>query len=102
MIKTKCINDGNRPEDFPASKWLKKDNEYHITHVYYHPEQQIQGIEVAEINMRDCAPYVSFKIDRFAIALEDLEKLLELIKDCNDLSDIDIDVNKLIEELELC
>lgn len=102
MIKTKCINDRHRPNDFPISKWLKKDNEYHITHVYYHPEQQIQGVEIAEINMKDCYPYVSFKIDRFAIAMEDLEKLLELIKDCNDLNGVDIDVDKLIETLELC
>lgn len=99
MIKTKCINNSNRPNDFPISKWLKKDKEYHITHVYYHPEQQIQGVEISEINMKDCYPYVSFKINRFAIAIEDLEKLLELIKDCNNLSDIDIDINKLTEEL---
>lgn len=102
MIKTKCINDSNRPEDFPANKWLKKDNEYHITHVYYHISQGISGCELAEINMNDTKPYASFKIDRFAFSVDDLEKLLELIKDCNDLSDVDIDVNKLIEELELC
>jgi len=101
MIKCKCINDSNRPEDFPANKWVKKDNEYHITHVYYHVEQGISGVELAEVDLKDCKPYISFRMDRFAIAMEDLEKLLELIKDCNNLSDIDIDVNKLIEELEL-
>ncbi len=86
------------PVEFPISKWIKKDNEYHITHVYYHVEQGISGVELAEINLNDCYPFVSFKMDRFAISMEDLEKLLELIKDCNDLSDIDIDVDKLIEE----
>lgn len=102
MIPCKCVDDTNRPEDFPISKWVKKDNEYHITHVFYHPEQQIQGVEIAEIDMKDCYPYVSFKIDRFSITMEDLEKLLELIKDCNDLNGIEIDVDKLIETLELC
>lgn len=34
--------------------------------------------------------------------MEDLEKLLELIKDCNDLNGVEIDVDKLIETLELC
>jgi len=102
MINCKCINDSNRPEDFSINKWVKKDNEYHITHVYYHVEQGISGVELAEVDLKDCEPYISFKMDRFAIAMEDLEKLLELIKDCNNLSDVDIDVNKLIEELELC
>lgn len=98
MVKCKCVNDSNMPVEFPISKWVKKDNEYHITHVYYHVEQGISGVELSEINLNDCYPFVSFKMDRFAISMEDLEKLLELIKDCNDLSDIEIDVDKLIEE----
>ena len=80
--------------------WIKKEETYHITHIYYHPNQGIQGCSLYEKPLgEDCAPYESFKLSRFAISADDLEKLIELIKNCTELNDIDI--KTLIEESQL-
>lgn len=95
-----CLNDKNRPKEVSANRWVKKDNLYTITHIYYHPEQKIQGVELAEVELDDsCLPYVSFALNRFGILAEDLEKFKALVKDCTELNDITID--NLIEELNL-
>jgi hypothetical protein len=95
-----CLDDTNRAKEIPVNKWVKKDEFYTITHIYYHPKQQIQGVELAEVELDDsCYPYVSFALKRFGILAEDLEKFKALLKDCTDLNDIDI--SSLIEESNL-
>jgi hypothetical protein len=95
--KVICIDDKNKPPEIKQHLWIKKDNEYTITHIYYHPQQQIQGVELAEVELDDsCFPYVSFSLARFAIPQDQLELFIALLKDCTDLNDIDI--KKLIEE----
>lgn len=96
-VRALCINDNNRPKEIPPEKWIKKDQEYHITHIYYHYQQKIQGFELSEIFLDDsCFPYVSFDANRFVIPQEEVEKLFQMLKDCTDLNDIDI--RELIEE----
>ena len=100
MIKCICINDSNKPIEIPSSNWIKKDENYHITHIYYHPDQGIQGCSLYEKPLgEDCTPYESFKLSRFAINVDDLESLIELMKNCTELNDVDI--QQLIEESEL-
>jgi hypothetical protein len=95
--KVICIDDKNKPPEIKQSLWIKKHNEYTITHIYYHPQQQIQGVELAEVELDDsCFSYVSFSLARFAIPQDQLELFIALLKDCTDLNDIDI--KKLIEE----
>lgn len=99
-IRCICLNDSNKPLEIPSNKWLKKDKEYHITHIYYHPQQKVQGFELSEIFLDDsCFPYVSFSANRFGIYKEDMEKFMQMLKDCSDLDGIE--VNNLIEELNL-
>ena len=75
-----CLDDTNRPKEIKPSLWVKKDNFYTITHIYYHPKQQIQGVELAEVELDDsCYPYVSFALKRFGILAEDLERGNRLI-----------------------
>ena len=95
-----CLDDTKRPTSIPVSKWIKKDNQYTINHIYYHKKQGISGVELTEIELDDsCYPYVSFALKRFGILAEDLEKFKALLKDCTDLNDIDI--SNLIEEVNL-
>jgi hypothetical protein len=62
--------------------------------------QGIQGCSLYEKPLDEsCAPYESFRLSRFAINAENLERLIELIKDCTELNDVD--VKKLIEESQL-
>ena len=99
-IQCICINDSNKPIEISSNKWLKKDEQYHITHIYYHVQQGLQGVELAEIELTDeCFPYQSFALNRFAIFKEDMEKFMQMIKDCTDLNDIE--VSSLIEKINL-
>ena len=99
-IRCVCINDSNKPVEIPPKKWIKKDQEYHITHIYYHVQQGLQGVELAEIELTDeCFPYQSFALNRFGIYKEDMEKFMQMLKDCTDLNGIEI--SNLIEELSL-
>lgn len=100
-IFLKCINDKEKPKEIPSSHWVKEDNEYELLLVTYHPSQKVQGCQFVSPNLeelKDC-PYDSFKLDRFAIRTDDLEKFKEFVEDCNGLNDLDI--NLLLEQTQL-
>ena len=100
MIKATCIDDTNKPVQIPSSKWIKLDESYHITHIYYHPNQGIQGCDIYEKPLgEECYPYETFKLSRFAINVTDLERFIELAKNCTELNNIDI--KNLIKESQL-
>lgn len=97
MIQAICINDKNKPEDFPSGKWVKKNNLYHITYVWWHPIQKVMGVSLKEINLDNVPKYDSFNISRFGIMKKDLEAFIELAKACTEMNDIDF--NQMIEEV---
>lgn len=81
-IRALCINDSNKPVEISPKKWIKKDQEYHINHIYWHPQQGISGYELSEIFLDySCFPYQSFAANRFAIFKEDIDKLGQMLKD---------------------
>jgi len=100
MIKTVCIDSSNKPQEVFSGDWLQKGMEYHITHVFYHPNQGIQGCALREVQLtKRSLPYASFRLSRFAFTQEALQQLIQMIKDCSDLNDFD--VMKAIEECDL-
>lgn len=95
-----CINDANRPKEIPPHLWIKKDQKYHITHIFWHYQQKINGVELAEIFLDDsCFPYQAFALNRFRVPQEEMKKLFQMLKNCTDLNDIEI--GELIEESNL-
>lgn len=99
-IQSICIDDSCKPREIPPSKWVKKDGVYTITHIFWHVQQKIQGVELAEIMLdSSCFPYESFSIKRFAIPLEEMDKLEQMLKDCTELNSVEI--NTFINELEI-
>lgn len=83
-----CINDSNRPNDIPISKWVKKGEEYTVIDV---KKLLIQGgrlgFKLKELNIDDCFPYQFFDATRFGIPIDQpteieamLDKLLEEAK----------------------
>lgn len=95
-----CINDKDKPNEVPSSKWVIKDNIYHITEISNHPLQGgIHGCKLQEVNLNGCSPIEYYKLSRFAIFEDDLDKFLELLKACTELNDIDID--EIIKQTEL-
>lgn len=93
-----CINDRLKPDEIPTSKWVVKGNTYHITHVYNNIQQNgIKGVELFEHDISDCMPYNCYRLDRFAFAIEDIERLVQMMRDCTALNEIDI--NSIVEKL---
>ncbi|HVG15811.1 MAG TPA: hypothetical protein VM935_12650 [Chitinophagaceae bacterium] len=100
MVNCICINDEDKPIEIPQKKWVVKDEEYRITHVYFHPNQGLQGCTLYEKPLDEtCKPFETFKLSRFAIKLSDLEAFIELCKLCTELNELQI--KELIEESEL-
>jgi len=99
MVKCICINDNNKPNRIPIERWVKKGNEYTITFVTtVLPERKVAFL-LDEIELdKSCFPYQYYSADRFAFSPEELEKLSEFIKDCDDASE---QAKELIKSLNL-
>ena len=97
-VRAICIDDKNKPAEIPTDKWVKQEEPYTIIHVTVHQNQNnIQGVTLAELTLDEsCAPYEAFKLKRFAIRLEDLQELIDLMLNCTELNEVDI--KALIEE----
>ena len=87
-FKVICLNDGNRPNDIPSSKWVKKGTEYTVIEVAkLRIQGGILGFKLAEINIDEYFPYQYFAASRFGIPLmgqqwaeQELSRLLEEAK----------------------
>jgi len=90
-VEVVCINDKNRPNEIPTSRWIKKGQTYNVIEVCKLNMQGIYGCKLAEINNDDLFPYQFFRLDRFAVKIdkEEFEKMLE-----------EIDISELDEVLE--
>ncbi|GAB4409129.1 MAG: hypothetical protein OHK0053_35940 [Microscillaceae bacterium] len=87
-IRVICINDKERPNEVPTTRWIKEGNVYHIIQIDKLLAQGgIYGCKLAEINNDDLAPYQYFRLDRFAVPedLIDEEEVLNKI----DLSEVE-------------
>ena len=77
-----CLDDKNRPNEIPISKWIKEGQEYTPDKLMKcNVQGGILGISLKEIDLSDCAPYLYFRITRFGFPVSDevLEKELESI-----------------------
>ena len=73
-MKVICINDKNRPNEIPTSKWVKEKVEYNVIKAdYMNMQNKILGYQLAEIDLSDCVPYLYFAASRFAILQPDEE-----------------------------
>ena len=90
-VRVICINDKNRPNEIPVSKWITKGEKYHITWIYNQMQQKgIKGVELAERDISDCIPFNCFNLNRFAIHKDDTGLLMDLFKECTDYNDTEI------------
>ena len=86
MIECICINDSGRPPRIPLSKWPKKGEKYHIIFARMLMPQRTLGVWLDEITLgEECLPYEYFLGKRFSISMQDLEALLELIRETSDV-----------------
>lgn len=89
-IKVICIDDSNRPPDFPIKDWIKKNQEYTVKHIYKMVLQNMElGISLFEINLNEThLPYNCFRLKRFAIHRSCLKDFFELCKLTHELNDV--------------
>jgi hypothetical protein len=81
MFKVICIDDKNRPDGIPTSKWVKKDQEYTVIHIgKLNLQGGILGFKLEELNIDDCFPYQFFAATRFALPKKD-KSLIEKIEE---------------------
>lgn len=89
MFKVICINDAERPNEIPASKWIKKGEIYTVLEVAKMRVQGgILGFKLYERNIDDCFPYQYFTATRFAVPTQDQlwadEYLATLLKEAKE------------------
>jgi len=72
-VECVCINDAGRPKEIPINKWVKKGNAYTVI-------------------------FTVTVLPQKAFTEENLKKLIELIKDC---SDITFSMDELLKQTEL-
>lgn len=88
-MKLICINDSDRPNEIPISKWIKKGNQYTaIKFNKMNMQGGILGVQLEEIDLSDCFPHTHFLASRFlpleplkekeSENIEELEEELEL------------------------
>jgi hypothetical protein len=99
MVECNCINDKNKPKEIPESKWIKEGEKYNVIYTCLVLPQKELAFLLHEIQLTDAElPYEYFLAKRFAFTQENLEKILELIKDCNDT---DFSMEELLEQTQL-
>ena len=83
-----CVNDSNRPDGIPTSKWVKKGEIYTVILVGRMLMQNgCMGFKLKQLNIDDCFPYQFFSAERFRM-LQDADMWTESI------------LNKIAEEAE--
>ena len=92
-MRVECIDDSNRPNDIPTSKWVKKGEKYTVIRAANLQMQNgMLGFQLEEIDLSGCAPYQFFSANRFKpldeVPTMEEEKADELVEE-------------LLEELEL-
>jgi hypothetical protein len=101
MIPCICIDDKGRPSDFPLSKWIKEEQEYHIIDVVTVLPQNELGVTLAEITLdATCYPYKFFLAKRFGFTKENFQKLIEMVKNKNETKEFQLDYDILIKKQE--
>lgn len=98
MLKCICINDKERPSKIPASHWITEGKEYTILFARFLRPQNLLGFQLSEIMLDEsCMPYEYFSSNRFAIHKDDVQRLQEFIKECNDT---DVSIKEIMEQTE--
>ena len=87
MIRCACINDKDRPNDFPESKWVQRGKLYTLQFAIVVLPQRELGFQLEEIDLDEsCYPYEYFLANRFGFLKDDLHKLSDFVKECSKIN----------------
>lgn len=60
-----CVDDANRPNDIPLSKWIKAKEVYTVRRLLNNRIVSGQMYELEEIDLTGCGNYGGFAVSRF-------------------------------------
>ena len=81
-FKVVCVNDKNKPSDFPEGCWIEKDELYTVVCVNMMANQGNRfSFVLEEIKFPEGSPYDSFFCERFRPASEDDLEAERLVKE---------------------
>lgn len=93
MIPCVCIDDSNRPNDFPLSKWVNEGQEYTIVEATIVLPQGILGVKLKEIEMNaDCYPYKFFASSRFVFDVRFKKAIFDMVMGKKEYENVDSDI----------
>jgi hypothetical protein len=71
----------------PENKWVKEGEEYTVIFTLVVLPQKTLAVQIDEVDLDEsCRPYSFFLANRFAFRTEDLERLIEFIKECTQVN----------------
>jgi len=92
MVKIICLNDKDKPESIPDSKWIREGEEYTAVRVMYLTLQSVLAVQLNEIE-DNTAPYFGwFTISRFGVPVENWEDMQELIRASKEESEMNTNI----------
>lgn len=108
MVEVICLNDKNRPKEIPLEDFVVEGDKYRVTHVSIQVNQPevgggfVIGCDLYEkpLSLDKHYPYECFRFNRFGATQENIEALIELIKDCCNLPK-ETNFEKILEEAGL-
>lgn len=66
MVLAVCINDKGKPNEIPASKWIKKDRVYEVDWIgVLNNGQYNVHLKEPVLDQESCFPYTGFSVNRF-------------------------------------
>lgn len=99
MIKCICIDAKAKPRIIPAEKWVVEKQTCHITHIGTTMGGKVVACTLQEINLgKEYYPYEGFNIMRFSFDEKDLPALIELMRQCAELKNVDLPKPNILKE----
>jgi hypothetical protein len=77
-MKVVCIDDTHKPEEVRSTNWIKKGVEYTVAKLMKNKLTGVQYYQLEEV--KPDAPYGGYRVNRFAIPVEEIEKFFEMFE----------------------
>ena len=91
-IRAVCVDDTNKPEIIPDELWPKLNKEYNIVWIYHMVKTTgMLGCDIEGLDISSYSPYNCFRLTRFAFRKEDLPKLRQMMIECAQMNEVDMD-----------
>jgi hypothetical protein len=102
MIPCICVDDTEKPADIPLSSWVKLGERYHIVDAKVVLPQGMLAFKLHELqlDMRSY-PYQFFASNRFAIDIDRMDDIIEMVMEPEVDEDIEQMINTILKDANI-